>query len=68
MVLRASVQTRAAGRTTSTLEVVSWTSQDGATIEGVLHKPLDFTPARKYPLLVVIHGGPTGPAESIARR
>jgi dipeptidyl aminopeptidase/acylaminoacyl peptidase len=46
--------------TTSTLEVVSWKSQDGATIEGVLHKPLDFDPARKYPLLVVIHGGPTG--------
>jgi dipeptidyl aminopeptidase/acylaminoacyl peptidase len=26
----------------------------------VLHKPKDFDPARKYPLLVVIHGGPTG--------
>jgi dipeptidyl aminopeptidase/acylaminoacyl peptidase len=46
-----------AGWTTSTLEVVSWKSQDGATIEGVLHKPLDFDPSRKYPLLVVIHGG-----------
>jgi dipeptidyl aminopeptidase/acylaminoacyl peptidase len=45
---------------TSTLEVISWKSQDGATIEGVLHKPADFDPARKYPLLVVIHGGPTG--------
>jgi len=49
-----------AGWTTSTLEIVSWKSQDGATIEGVLHKPVDFDPARKYPLLVVIHGGPTG--------
>jgi dipeptidyl aminopeptidase/acylaminoacyl peptidase len=49
-----------AGWTTSTLEVVSWKSQDGTTIEGVLHKPIDFDPARKYPLLVVIHGGPTG--------
>jgi dipeptidyl aminopeptidase/acylaminoacyl peptidase len=46
--------------TTSTLEVVSWKSQDGATIEGVLHKPVDFNPSRTYPLLVVIHGGPTG--------
>ena len=45
---------------TSTLEVVSWKSQDGATIEGVLHKPLNVDPSRKYPLLVVIHGGPTG--------
>jgi len=46
--------------TTSTLEVVSWKSQDGTTIEGVLHKPIDFDASRKYPLLVVIHGGPTG--------
>jgi len=41
-------------------EVISWKSRDGATIEGVLRKPADFDPAKKYPLLVVIHGGPTG--------
>ncbi|HET7694480.1 MAG TPA: S9 family peptidase [Vicinamibacterales bacterium] len=40
-------------------EVISWKSKDGATIEGVLHKPAGFQPGRKYPLLVVIHGGPT---------
>jgi dipeptidyl aminopeptidase/acylaminoacyl peptidase len=51
--------------TTSTLEIVSWKSQDGATIEGVLHKPLDFDASRKYPLLVVIHGGPTGVSRPI---
>src|SRR5262249_37559378 len=51
--------------TTSTLEVVSWKSQDGATIEGVLHKPIDFSPSRMYPLLVVIHGGPTGVSRAI---
>jgi dipeptidyl aminopeptidase/acylaminoacyl peptidase len=51
--------------TTSTLEVVSWKSQDGATIEGVLHKPVDFDPSRKYPLLVVIHGGPTGVSRAV---
>ena len=51
---------QAASWTSSTLEVVSWKSQDGATIEGVLHTPADFDPAKKYPLLVVIHGGPTG--------
>jgi dipeptidyl aminopeptidase/acylaminoacyl peptidase len=54
-----------AGWTTSTLEVVSWKSQDGTTIEGVLHKPLDFDPTRKYPLLVVIHGGPTGVSRAV---
>jgi dipeptidyl aminopeptidase/acylaminoacyl peptidase len=26
----------------------------------VLHKPADFDPAKKYALLLVIHGGPTG--------
>lgn len=41
-------------------EVVSWKSKDGATIEGVLHKPAQYDPAKKYPLMVVIHGGPTG--------
>jgi len=46
--------------TVGTSDVVSWQSRDGTTIEGVLHKPSDFDPARKYPLLVVIHGGPTG--------
>jgi dipeptidyl aminopeptidase/acylaminoacyl peptidase len=45
---------------THTREVISWTSQDGAAIEGVLHKPADFDRSRRYPLLVVIHGGPTG--------
>lgn len=42
------------------VEVVSWKSQDGTVIEGVLHKPADYDPRRKYPLLVKIHGGPTG--------
>ena len=43
-----------------TREVVKWESQDGAEIEGVLHKPADFQAGRRYPLLIVIHGGPTG--------
>jgi dipeptidyl aminopeptidase/acylaminoacyl peptidase len=41
-------------------EVISWKSKDGATIEGVLHKPANYDPSKKYPLLVMIHGGPTG--------
>ena len=43
-----------------TSEVITWTSKDGTKIEGVLHKPADFKAGRRYPLLVVIHGGPTG--------
>jgi dipeptidyl aminopeptidase/acylaminoacyl peptidase len=50
---------------TSSLEVVSWKSQDLTVIEGVLHKPLDFDASRKYPLLVVVHGGPTGVSRAI---
>jgi dipeptidyl aminopeptidase/acylaminoacyl peptidase len=46
--------------TLGTREVVSWKSQDGTTIEGILIKPANFDPAKKYPLLCVIHGGPTG--------
>jgi dipeptidyl aminopeptidase/acylaminoacyl peptidase len=41
-------------------EVVRWKSGDGAEIEGVVFKPANFDPTKKYPLLVVIHGGPTG--------
>jgi dipeptidyl aminopeptidase/acylaminoacyl peptidase len=41
-------------------EVISWKSSDGTTIEGVLYAPADFSMKKKYPLLVVIHGGPTG--------
>ena len=43
-----------------TSEVISWRSRDGTTIEGVLHKPESFDPSKRYPLFVVIHGGPTG--------
>jgi dipeptidyl aminopeptidase/acylaminoacyl peptidase len=49
-----------AGWNVGTSEVVRWPSRDGTVIEGVLHKPRNFDPSRKYPLMVVIHGGPTG--------
>lgn len=55
-----SLTDQIAAWTVGTSEVVSWTSQDGTPIEGVLHKPADFDQTRKYPLLVVLHGGPTG--------
>jgi dipeptidyl aminopeptidase/acylaminoacyl peptidase len=41
-------------------EVISWKSADGTAIEGVLYTPADFDAKKKYPLLVAIHGGPTG--------
>ena len=41
-------------------EVVTWKSSDGWDVEGVLLKPVGFTAGKKYPLLVVAHGGPAG--------
>jgi len=48
------------GWATAQSEVISWKSKDGTVIEGVLHKPQDYDANKKYPLLVIIHGGPTG--------
>ncbi|HUU78611.1 MAG TPA: prolyl oligopeptidase family serine peptidase [candidate division Zixibacteria bacterium] len=41
------------------IETIRWTSKDGTEIEGVLRKPLNFDPKKKYPLVFIIHGGPT---------
>ena len=48
------------GFKTAKREVVRWKSGDGTEVEGILIKPVDFDAKKKYPLLVVIHGGPTG--------
>src|SRR5262245_14731313 len=48
-------------------EIIQWKSTDGAVIEGVLIKPKGFDPTKKYPLLVVIHGGPTGVDTPVVR-
>jgi dipeptidyl aminopeptidase/acylaminoacyl peptidase len=39
-------------------EKVEWTSTDGMTIEGLLLYPLEYDAAKKYPLVVQMHGGP----------
>ena len=41
-----------------TRETISWKSRDDTEIEGILFKPTDFDPVQKYPLIVVVHGGP----------
>jgi dipeptidyl aminopeptidase/acylaminoacyl peptidase len=41
-------------------ELVSWKSKDGMSIEGLLTYPMGFEEYKKYPLLLVIHGGPMG--------
>lgn len=42
-----------------TVETISWKSRDGVEIQGVLRKPSGFNPKKKYPLVFVVHGGPT---------
>lgn len=41
-------------------EVVRWRNSSGQEIEGILIKPVGYQEGRRYPLLLVIHGGPAG--------
>jgi dipeptidyl aminopeptidase/acylaminoacyl peptidase len=41
-------------------ESVTYTGAAGKPIQAWIVKPPDFDPAKKYPLLVLIHGGPQG--------
>ena len=43
-------------------KVVAWKSRDGLPIEGILFLPFDYQRGRRVPLLVELHGGPTGVA------
>jgi dipeptidyl aminopeptidase/acylaminoacyl peptidase len=52
--LNAEIASFALGRT----EVISWQS-DGFTHNGIVTYPPDFADKQKYPLVLVIHGGPT---------
>jgi dipeptidyl aminopeptidase/acylaminoacyl peptidase len=39
-------------------EVVRYTARDGQWIEGVLVRPLNEEAGRRYPLMLIVHGGP----------
>lgn len=41
-------------------EALTYTSDDGQEIEGWVIYPVGFQPSKKYPLLLLIHGGPHG--------
>ena len=43
-----------------TVEDVWWEGADGAQVQGHLIKPPGFNPSKKYPAIVLIHGGPQG--------
>jgi dipeptidyl aminopeptidase/acylaminoacyl peptidase len=40
--------------------VVRWNSADGLEVEGLLTYPVGYEKGKRYPLLLVIHGGPMG--------
>jgi dipeptidyl aminopeptidase/acylaminoacyl peptidase len=41
-------------------EAIGWIGAAGDSVHGWLLKPPGFDPSRRYPLLVLIHGGPQG--------
>lgn len=41
-------------------EVLRWKSPDGLEVEGLLTYPSGYEKGKRYPLLLVIHGGPMG--------
>jgi dipeptidyl aminopeptidase/acylaminoacyl peptidase len=41
-------------------EAVQWKSKDGLAVEGLLTYPANYEAGKKYPLILNIHGGPTG--------
>src|SRR6202050_864916 len=43
-----------------TPEYVKFKSKDGTMVAGYLYKPLDFVAGKKYPTLLIPHGGPVG--------
>src|SRR5687768_3714521 len=43
-----------------TTEDLWWTGAEGARVQGHLIKPPNFDPSKKYPAIVLIHGGPQG--------
>ncbi|MCA1557876.1 MAG: S9 family peptidase, partial [Acidobacteria bacterium] len=41
-------------------EEVTWEGGAGAKVSGYIFKPANFSPTKKYPMVVLIHGGPQG--------
>lgn len=41
-------------------EIITWKGALDDTIEGILYYPYKHVPGKRYPLIVMIHGGPNG--------
>lgn len=47
-------------RALAPVETLKYKADDGMDIQGWLVKPMPFDPAKKYPMVLRIHGGPAG--------
>jgi dipeptidyl aminopeptidase/acylaminoacyl peptidase len=54
--VNADMKLPAVGRT----EVITWKSKDGKQIEGLLTYPVGYQTGQRVPLILNVHGGPTG--------
>lgn len=59
--LHATVATLTLGK----VEALTWKSDDGLPLSGILTFPPNFDPSRRYPLLLNIHGGPWGSSREV---
>ena len=55
-----NINSHAADFTLGDTEVLTWKTADGWESEGILVKPVGYESGKRYPLLVDVHGGPTG--------
>lgn len=39
-------------------ETVAWKARDGLHVEGVLQYPVDYQAGQRYPMIIMVHGGP----------
>ncbi|HON00667.1 MAG TPA: S9 family peptidase, partial [Acidobacteriota bacterium] len=42
------------------VEIIRWTGADNDVVEGILYYPFGYEEGRRYPLMLSIHGGPSG--------
>jgi dipeptidyl aminopeptidase/acylaminoacyl peptidase len=47
-----------AGISLGDVRIVKWTAKDGSKLEGILTLPANYDSTKKYPFLVLPHGGP----------
>lgn len=55
----AAVTTFLSTRMYSTPELINFKTSDGVSLDGYIIKPFNFDPAKKYPVVLTVYGGPS---------